>query len=234
MTASGKRHPSTFALDVYWASGRAADPVVEEHLAGCERCRSYMRALEDVESACRARPMPVAPPPTKDPGPRRPFAPPVRRTVIAVVGALCAAGAAGFLLRAKPAADGSYIGTKGTPAVQVLVHRGTTTRVWDGLSPIRPGDALALRVACGEASHVAVLTPGDSDWRLLSEVGCPKRGDPLPFTLVVDGQPGDERLAVVLSRDTLEANGLRKAIAETQRTGDVWVTQFVLPKEIDR
>jgi hypothetical protein len=53
----------------------------------------------------------------------------------------------------------------------------------------------------------------------------------LPFTLIVDSQPGDEKLAVVLSQDELDDKRLQKAIVEAERTKGVWVVDFLLPKE---
>ena len=46
MTAGNDGERSTFALDVYWASGRRGDPALEEHITGCARCRAYLAGLE--------------------------------------------------------------------------------------------------------------------------------------------------------------------------------------------
>jgi hypothetical protein len=113
----------------------------------------------------------------------------------------------------------------------VLVHRDAETWIWDARSPVRPGDALALRVACEGLEHVAVASPGAGGWERITDAACPAGSEPLPFTLVVDGAPGDEELAVVLSREVLDDETLRAAVTEGRRTQDVWVTGFVLPKE---
>lgn len=66
------------------------------------------------------------------------------------------------------------------------------------------------------------------------EHGMPVNGDPLPFTLQVDDEPGDEKLAVVLSQDELDDDTLRRAIAETRQTADTWVLSYVMPKQTEK
>jgi len=90
-----------------------------------------------------------------------------------------------------------------------------------------------MRVACEGLKRVVVATPGASGWGPLSSTACPVGDDPLPFTLQVDSEPGDEQLAVVLSQDELDLETLRKAIAETRRSADVWVLSYVMPKETE-
>jgi hypothetical protein len=221
----GGMEPSTFELDVYWASGRTGDAALGAHVEACDRCRGYLADLDAARPAVvplalrGQRPRPIS---------RRPWALPT-----AFAGAL--ALAAGFLLlaRERPPQGDSYVGVKGTPAVELLVHRDSETRIWDGRTPVRPGDALALRVACEGLKRVVVAAPGKGgEWARLSAVGCPERGEPLPFTLKVDGEPGDESLAVVLSQDELDPRALEHAIEQSRREGDVWVVRFELPKEI--
>ena len=50
----------------------------------------------------------------------------------------------------------------------------------------------------------------------------------------VDGEPGDERLAVVLSQGELDDATLQGAIAQTRRAPDVWVVTFVMPSSAQR
>jgi hypothetical protein len=127
-----------------------------------------------------------------------------------------------------------YVGLKGAPAVQVLVHRDAITRVWDGRAAVRPGDSLALRVACENLQHVAIASPGPAGWLRLSDSACPAPGSPLPLTLRVDEAPGPERLSVVFSGEPLDDDALRGALGEGRRDARVWVAGFVLPKEIGR
>jgi hypothetical protein len=151
-----------------------------------------------------------------------------------LAGALALAACIALFVHGRPRPEDGYVGIKGTPAVQLLVHRDRDTRLWDGHSPLHPGDALALRVACEGLKRVVVAAPDASGWTALSRTACPGNDDPLPFTLQVDSEPGDEKLAVVLSQDELDLDTLRKAIAETRRSADVWVLSFVMPKETER
>jgi hypothetical protein len=237
MTTSEEREVTTFELDVYWASGRPPDAAIEKHLATCVRCSAYLRTLAAFAAPARTDSLPAARPSAENPrlsGALLRWK--ARRTALAasVMAAVAASVAIVFLRTKVPATSDAYVGIKGSPAVQLLLHRGTTTSVWDGHSPVRPGDALALRVACAGSKHVAVASPGAAGWQRLSDAGCPTDGEPLPFTLLIDGQPGDERLAVVLSKDPMDDDRLRKAIAESQHASEAWVVQFVLPKETDR
>lgn len=141
-----------------------------------------------------------------------------------------AAGVALVLRRAGDATDGGYVGIKGSPAVQLLVSRGGTASIWDGHAPVHPGDALAIRVACEGLSRVAVAGWAASGWARLKDGGCPASPAPLPFTLVVDGEPGNERFAVVLSKQALDDGALASAARETARTADLWTVRFDLPK----
>ncbi len=218
---------STFALDVFWASGRTGNVPLENHVAGCERCRAYLASLDALGAAS-------VPPVTERavrPATRRRWALPAAASALAV-----AAGVALFAGgRAQEESPGTapYVGVKGTPAVQLLVHRDRETRIWDGRSPVRAGDALALRVACEGLKRVTVAAPGTSGWGRLSSAECPSHDDPLPFTLLVNDEPGAEKLAVVLTRGEIDDDELGKAIAESRRAADAWVVTFVLPKETE-
>jgi hypothetical protein len=214
---------STFELDVYWASGRSGDATVAAHVADCDRCRAYLASLDALAESGPAIAFPS--PQRRAPAPRRAWA-------IAAGALALAAGLALYVHGGPPANDG-YVGIKGTPGVQLLLHRDHDTHLWDGHSPLHPGDALALRVACEGLKRVVVATPGPSGWARLSSTTCPAGDDPLPFTLQVDSEPGDEKLAVVLSQDELDDATLQKAIAETHRSADVWVLSFVMPKETE-
>jgi hypothetical protein len=214
---------STFALDVFYAGGKAGDPALESHVAGCARCRAYLETLASLETPALRLPAAAEPP--------------VRRHwALPAVSALALAAAAFLFVHQKapaPESDG-YVGVKGTPAVQLLLHRGNETHIWDGRSPVRPGDALALKVACEGLKHVAVAAPAGSAWSLLSGAECPAQtSEALPFTLRVDGEPGEEKLAVVLSEGALDDAAMKKAIAKGSRDGDVWVVTFTMPKETE-
>jgi hypothetical protein len=79
-----------------------------------------------------------------------------------------------------------------------------------------------------------VLTPAPSDggWARLFDGGCPPGSEPLPFTLVADDKPGDERLAVVFSAARVEDEALRSAAGRGDRTPKIWVVRFSFPKVV--
>jgi len=220
----GDGEVSTFALDVYWAQGRSGDATLDAHVAGCERCSAYLASLDGLAQSSVLPALPSRP--AKRGG--------GRTWVLPLAGALALAAGLAMYVYSRPQPRDGYVGIKGTPAVQVLLHRDRDTRIWDGHAPLHPGDALALRVACEGLKRVVVATPGESGWSPLSSTACPAGDDPLPFTLQVDSEPGDEKLAVVLSQDELDLDTLQKAIAETRRSADVWVSSFVMPKETSR
>jgi hypothetical protein len=214
---------STFALDVYWASGRP-DPAIDRHLQGCEPCRAYIARLYAM---------------AREPPPRVPVAMARRPAVLRhsapwVAGALAGAAVVLILVRGahRSEAPEGYVGVKGTPAVQVLVQGDGRTSIWDGQSPVRAGNALGLRVACEGLGRVTIATRGidDRGWTRLVDADCPRDTSPLPFTLVVDDKPGDEHIAVVMSRDRLDDTALNAAARDTARSRDVWVVRIVLPK----
>jgi hypothetical protein len=104
--------------------------------------------------------------------------------------------------------------------------------VWDGHSPIRTGDAIALRVACEGFPDVTVAThsPDRLGWTRLFEGTCPANGEPLKFTLLADDEPGEERVAVVLRRDPLDDRQLQIAIQNKTRTANLWTVELTFPK----
>lgn len=221
-------HVSTFELDLHFASGKPADSAVEGHLATCTRCRAYVSSLDALSDAASARAdAPGA-------GLRTAGTPPALsrprwRVPSALAAGLALAAGVFFWMRARPGTE-DYVGAKGSPAVQVLVHRGVATWVWDGRTPILPGDALALEVACEGLDHVTVASPTGAGWTRIKEVDCPASRGALPFTLVADDAPGSESFDVVLSHGAVSDAALQSAIAENRHAADVWVDAFVLPK----
>jgi hypothetical protein len=223
---------STFELDLYWASGRPRGTPLEAHVAECERCRAYLVSLDALAADAPAPPsalpahanaaLRLAPHASGNP----------RAWALPAFGAMALAASIVLLARTASRPSNGYVAMKGTPAVEILIHRDQATGVWDGRSPVRPGDSLALRVACEGLHVVAVASPGPAGWRRLSETPCPTSGAALPFTLVVDDQPGDEQLAVVLSQDRLDDALLSTAIGGTERDAEVWVVKLVLPKTV--
>jgi hypothetical protein len=203
---------SPFLLDLYYVSDEPRDPELSRHLDGCVRCRAYIEHL-DAASA-------------------RPFALPVARRrwwpVAALAFAALAVAALALWLRAGDRPP--YIATKGEPGVQLLVRRADQTVVWDASRPVRAGDAIALRLACQAMTRATVLFADHFQWKRAFGDAC--RDGVLPFTLVVDGEPGDERIAIVLSNEPLDDMAAQHAIETQARSAAVWTLQLVLTKEM--
>lgn len=233
MTEEGRKHASSFELDVYFASQPAEREVaVEEHVAGCPRCRAYLEALDRVLAAMPAEAQRER---TEKPRPWRSMRWKQQRRLASVLGVLAVAASAVvyFGARRDKSEDG-YVGVKGAPGAQILLRRDGQVRVWDGVSPVRAGDAIAVDVACEQFNHVTVAAEQASGTVTRAWEGdCPtKKPSPLPFTLVVDEQPGREHFSVVLHRaHHLDDEQLRSALRGSVRTGDVWTIDFAFAKE---
>jgi len=131
-----------------------------------------------------------------------------------------------------PDDESSYVGVKGVPAAQALIRREGVVRVWDGTSKVRPGDALAVGVACDPFKRAAVFARGSGSPTKLWEGECPRGPHPtLPFTMLVDAEPGRERFSVVLSREALDDERSARALQASTRGADLWTIDFTFEKE---
>ena len=216
MSAAESTEPTTFALDLYFAAGAQGDDALAAHVAGCTRCAAYLARLA-------AQPPVMALPPMTAPRPQRRSA--SRLAAISVAVSACAA----FAVWIRSA---DYVGSKGVPAVQALVRGREQARVWDGKTPLHPGDAIALRTACDRFSHVTVVVPRSGargDRERVFDGPCSEQ-EPLPFTLVADDKAGSERIEVVFSRALLDDAALRLALERGERGESVWVNELVLHK----
>jgi hypothetical protein len=228
MTA-GNEHPlSTFALDVYQASGKPPDPRIEEHLRECSKCRAYLEHLTALGSIKRPSWAPPERAYRRVLGglSRKQWIAPLASAAILVIGVLVWNKRESHVAR-------TYVGVKGTPAVQAIVRSEGQTRIWDGRSPVHPGDAIALRVDCQGFSRVVVTTAStlSTTVRLFDDV-CPADSTPLPFTLIPDDQLGDERIAITFSDQPLDDHSLTTAIGGVARSRDVWVEPLTFPKQV--
>ena len=218
MSAEEQRHPSAFALDLYFVDG--TDAAVAEHVASCAACSAYLDGLRALDADGARLAVPAARKVTS-----------LRRFVAPAAAVLALAAGLALWVRSRPAGDESYVGVKGAPALQVLVRDGEQTRIWDGRSPVHAGDAVALHVACEHLEHVTVTTEDKHGLVRLWDGPCPKPPAALPFTLRVDDQPGREHFAVVMGKARLDDLALRSALRTSTRAADVWVFAVELPKE---
>lgn len=214
---------------------------ISEHVASCLRCREYLDELEALAtepSLAPARSVPMSPAVAEvlplRPSPTANKAKMQRRLAAASTVLALAAGVVLYVGSRAAAVDAEvhYVGVKGVPAAQVLLRRDGRVRVWDGVAPVRSGDAIAVSVACEHFSHVTVAAGADSVPTRAWEGACPSapRAATLPFTLVVDAQPGREQFSVVLSRKRLDDERLRSVLRGAMRDGDAWTIDFVFTK----
>ena len=211
-----EEHYSTFALDLHWAT---RDPEIEAHVAGCERCGAYVAHLRELDG--------------------KPLAVPARRRRAwrwpALAAFVAAAAVVAFVLWHRPAPTqthiprGTYVAAKSAPALQVLLQRDGQLHVWEGGQRIRGNDKLALRVACEAMTHVTVLVRDRQQWTQTFAGTC--TDEVLPFTLVVDSEPGEERIAVVLSAGAIDQDAAARAADQQTRTATVWALQSIFTKE---
>lgn len=227
MTILEEPRCSPFALDLHWASREPPDAALAEHLARCERCRAYLAGLRALDADRPVALLGVA---------RRAEsrAAGSMRWVLPLAGVLAVAACMLVFMNSRRDSRVGYVGEKGTPAVELLVRRDGDTAIWNGHAAVYPGDALAVRVACEGLSHVVVVAQTEGrGWTRLADADCPP--DPsssLPFTLLVDEQPGDEHFVVVLSRAVLDDAAIRNAATGATRTADLWTVRFDVPKSL--
>ncbi|WP_257456467.1 zf-HC2 domain-containing protein [Archangium lipolyticum] len=214
-------HPSFLALD-----RAAAGDMTEEiraHLASCPRCAGHVDAM--------GRPPPVPSWVTSlADEPRRPS--PLLRWVPWGAGALAAVLALVLWvprgLEETPSPM-TGIRAKGGPAVALYVKHGDSVRLWDGTSPVAPGDLLRLKVMPEGFTWLTVAAPEGGSWQVLHEGPLSAQGETLlPTSWRVE--PGDqpERLLVVLGHEPLAPESLSRLDTEAPRTTEVWVLPLTL------
>ncbi|MCG8420768.1 MAG: hypothetical protein MJE77_22840 [Proteobacteria bacterium] len=139
----------------------------------------------------------------------------------------------------QPGHSAPYTGAKGAEAVGLYIKRAGRVSLWDGSSPVMPGDSLRLKVVPGGFTRVAVFSPDPAakrSERALIELYAgavePGRGHLIPAAWKVDRAVGSETLIVVLSRAPLSPGDAVRAIAGPTARPGVWVRRFVIPKQV--
>ncbi len=96
---------STFALDVYWTSGRTGDDALATHVTACDACRAYLAMLDEEDARTRDGSNPRIPVPRAPRGARQ-----LRATMGVTAGLSLAAGIALFLQAATKTTSPTYVG----------------------------------------------------------------------------------------------------------------------------
>jgi hypothetical protein len=216
---------STFALDAYWFANESGDPELQAHVLSCGECRAYLDSLRAgaIEDAMANGVREISS--VK----KSPWS---HRATRALAGLAIAAGLLFVAQRAFVNRDSGYVGTKGAPGVQVLVRHAGATSIWDGTSRVGQGDALAFQLDCEGLAHVTIASRDAHAARFerITEAACPTDRTPLPFTLVVDADPNDDEIAIVMSRLPLDDIALTKAIDHSDASHDAWSSRMVFHK----
>jgi hypothetical protein len=215
-------HPSFLALDR--VSLGLASAEVSQHVSGCEVCQRHLRDLAET---------PPAPEPS---GVWSGVARRERRARAWVAGASVLAAAACLLLvlgrapvTTTPEEQPTYVGAKGLASVWIYVKRGAQTELWDGKRPIAAGDRLRIKLDPAAFRRVEVYSVKDPRAPEQLYAGAVAAGSStLPDAWEVDGEPGAERLVVVLANAPTQPAWERWLAGEVP--AGVSVHPFVLPK----
>ena len=189
-------HPSFLALDR--AHLGAAGSEVYEHLAGCERCRSYVASPESAATASGFAALQSALELEQRKSKRA-------RWLWALTAApAVACGWLLFVTHPSPSGtsrDETYVGAKGFRSVWIYVKRGADTELWDGKRPFTLGDRVRLKVDPGSYRYVAVYSLSDpaTAQRLYAGPLTPGQNLTLPEAWEIDESAAAEQLYVVFS-----------------------------------
>jgi hypothetical protein len=132
----------------------------------------------------------------------------------------------------------SSLGVKGTPAVALYINRQGKVDLWNGQSPIWPGDQLELKVVPDGLTRVQVFTeqPVLGPRKRLIEIYrgplAPHRTTLLPKAWQVDEQAGAEMLIVVLSQKVISPSTVQKELKSPTKNRSFWLTQLRIPKHL--
>ena len=193
---------------------------VRGHIDACDACRARLQAQEAHRAAFVAAPVPDA---------IRALRPKARRPWWQLAGLPALAVAAAALLFVALPDGGDGVRLKGGGGdVEVLVQSGGAgdAHVWASGEALRAGDRVQVRVPPGPWSH-AWLSDGRE---LIADFEVSRgRATLAPFSLELDGAPGDERLVLILSEDPLGEAAARAALTGPPPSG-VTVQRLTLTK----
>jgi hypothetical protein len=199
MSESSEQHPSYLALDR--ASLGVVSDALRQHLERCAACADYVRRIDQAGTE-------------EGLGEVKRRIQRSHRTTRRWLGAasFAVAAAAGVLvvagIRPQPElpVQQPYTGEKGFTSVWIYVRHGTSTALWDGRSPVFPGDRLRLKVDPGRFKRVEVYSTKDPHRPELLYEGTVRSGESktLPEAWEVDAEPGAEHLLVVFSSEKVK------------------------------
>jgi hypothetical protein len=210
-------HPSSLTIDAL-ATGRLAEvdaAAARAHVAGCERCRGDLAA---VEAACAQFTREVFPRTVDKLRPRRS---PWRLLLPVLVPALAAAALVIWQVRrARTPTGDDDIRIKGAMTFQVFANRGDEViPVRDG-TQLAEGDRIRFVVGSGGPEYLLVVSiDGAGNPTVYYPYGGERSGaitqepSELPGSIVLDAAPGPERVFALISAEPLDAAVVKRALA---------------------
>jgi hypothetical protein len=217
MNSGPAHHPSFLELD-RGALGAMSEEQ-RRHLDACPTCSAYVARLQ--------QPLPIPAWVREEAARSRPAA-----GMRSWLGALAALAAAASVLAVAFPAREPRVQVKGQASVALYLKRGEQISLWDGRSPVRPGDLLRLKVVPEEQEHVLVAAAAASgELKVLYQGAVAPRCEALlPESWRVDETAEPETLVIALSAKRLDVEALRRALASSARTPDLWTTVLTLHK----
>jgi hypothetical protein len=202
-------HPSRLKLDAYALGAQDSDTAA--HAVSCAECSAHLNAVKVTLPVPRWVGEVGAPPRTGG----------LWRLVFAGVAMMVIAGIGFVAMPRTPAVQ-----AKGTPDVQVWVSHAGHAAVWDGTTPLQPGDMVRFDIASAGYSHltVAELQDGRVTEVLHSAPVASREATP---AWRVDDVGSREEIGIVLSNGPLGDAALQAGL---QGQGGVWSKQWVFPK----
>ena len=202
-------HPSSLDLDfVALGAGRAE---VALHVESCPACQAHVAQSKPTLEAAPA------------------WAHPVRRPLWLRGGGLgfAVAAAAVLTLVVRPPPDEPLTRPKGQPSFAVWLIRGDSSSLWDGRSPLAPGDRLQLRLAGAGFTQVVVGVEQEGRWAPLYEGAVNPHGETqLPQSWLVDDRDPSMRLGVLLCDGLCPGDALAGIALERPRSATRWWSEF--------
>lgn len=123
-----------------------------------------------------------------------------------------------------PSNRAGWVAAKGSPSVGVYVKRGNQLGLWDGESPVLPGDRLRIRISPRGFTHVALAsrTPDGRLHPLFDGAVGEAEEFLVPGSWEIDDQGGQEELVIGLDHGPVDLESA------------TWRTELTLPKAAPR
>jgi hypothetical protein len=223
-------HPSALRLHQHQLAAlpAAEAQAVQDHLAGCERCRQEIDALAGHQAQFLRE---VLPRTAEGIGRRTaPVASRWHRWLLPVMGGLAVATALVLVARpiGPPSGGEPVVQTKGgAPLTIIAQHDGQQLTVDDGVTRLRAGDRIRFVVRPGDDRFVLIASVDGNGHATIyhpfnGEQSAPIEDAPrveIPGSIALDATPGPERVFILLSRQPLKAAVVRAALDQVGAQG---------------